>query len=82
MGDVEKSKLSLIQCFMCNGWTPPHLCREVVLDGISQRICVSCHRKLTRRVSALEIEAEREEEESASEDEIASAFGSAGLDET
>lgn len=82
MGDIEKAKLQFIQCFMCNGWTPPNLTRQVILEGVQVQICISCHKKLTKRVEALEIEERKLEEELEAEDEIASAFGATGRTES
>lgn len=75
MGDIDKSVMQFTQCFMCNGWTPPHLTRAVVLEGNSVTVCLGCYKKLARRIVALEIEAQKLEEELEPEEEITSAFG-------
>lgn len=81
MGDIDKAKLVLTQCFVCSGWTPPHLMRDVVMDTVEVKVCVSCHKKLRKRAEALELEAKKQEEELSEENEIASSFGNARADE-
>lgn len=82
--EIQLQKLQYIQCFMCNGWTPPEHMREVMFDATTQKICTSCYRKLRARQAQLVLESQklREEEELGSnESEVASAFGSPGPEE-
>lgn len=70
-------KTSLSKCFVCNGWAPPSAMKELILESVPQQVCIACYRILLRRIRLLELEALKQEEEEAYDDEEAKeAFGS------
>jgi hypothetical protein len=61
--------LSLEQCFFCNAWTPPEYMHMLLLEGVEQKVCTACYRKLVNRLSKLKIEKQKMEEEQELEDD-------------